>query len=39
VDRQNTISEMPDDIKELIDDYMKEYKARLDIYESCLLEN
>lgn len=30
---------MPDDIKELIDDYMKEFKVRLDIYESCLLEN
>lgn len=30
---------MPDDIKELIDDYMKEFKGRLDIYESCLLEN
>lgn len=30
---------MPNDIKELIDDYMKEFKVRLDIYESCLLEN
>lgn len=30
---------MPNDIKELIDDYMKEFKGRLDIYESCLLEN
>lgn len=30
---------MPNDIKELIDDYMKEYKVRLDMYESCLLEN
>ena len=30
---------MPDDIKELIDDYMKEFKVRLDINESCLLEN
>lgn len=39
MDRQNTASEMPDDIKELIDDYMKEFKGRLDIYESCLLEN
>jgi len=39
VDKQNTISEVPNDIKELIDDYMKEFKVRLDIYESCLLEN
>lgn len=30
---------MPNDIKELIDDYMKEFKVKLDIYESCLLEN
>lgn len=30
---------MPNDIKELIDDYMKEFKVRLDINESCLLEN
>ena len=39
MDKQNTISEMPNDIKELIDDYMKEFKVKLDIYESCLLEN
>ena len=39
MDKQNTISEVPNDIKELIDDYMKEFKVRLDIYESCLLEN
>lgn len=30
---------MPNDIKELIDDYMKDFKVRLDINESCLLEN